>query len=123
MPPRPFPYPISSGIDACSVHRIASILRSPDLTNRWARRVFTRLEWPGLWSRFLETQRALAASGGSHWRQSVLDNQLAKIRHPSIVDESVWMLPRLSVNAPHDTVRPLEDQVSFMGLARHLAGR
>lgn len=56
MVPKAFPFPIGVGTDICQIHRIAAILRRRETRERWARKVFTRLEWPSLWRAFQRCQ-------------------------------------------------------------------
>ena len=51
MAPRPFPFPLSTGVDVCYVNRIAGILRRDETRDRWIQKVFTRLEWPEMCDR------------------------------------------------------------------------
>ena len=51
MPPRPFPFPLGVGVDACRTDRMLDILENDARLNRWAKRVFTRLEWPWVYKR------------------------------------------------------------------------
>ena len=46
MPPKPFPFPLGIGIDIVKISRLAGILKDEKRFNQWARRVFSRLEWP-----------------------------------------------------------------------------
>lgn len=52
MPPKPFPYPIGIGIDVCQPIRIMKMLTDSRTLNHWLMKVFNRLEWPALISRF-----------------------------------------------------------------------
>ena len=51
MPPKPFPFPLGVGIDVCQTERILNIIEDGDRLNRWARRIFTRLEWPWIYQK------------------------------------------------------------------------
>lgn len=49
MPPKPFPFLFGIGIDIARIARFTRLLeRSDQDFLRWARRIFTRLEWPAL---------------------------------------------------------------------------
>lgn len=48
MSSKPFPFPLGIGVDLCKINRIAALLRQEHVRNRWARKVFTRLEWVAL---------------------------------------------------------------------------
>ncbi|MCJ1230951.1 hypothetical protein MMC12_007625 [Toensbergia leucococca] len=52
MPPKPFPFPIGVGVDICRVARVRKIIEDDLKVNRWARKFFTRLEWPRLLREF-----------------------------------------------------------------------
>lgn len=112
MAPKPFPFPIGVGVDICRIDRIAAILREENTRNRWARRVFTRLEWPALMSKFKNANR--------------VDRKPHKQEK-----NSPWMLPKLTA---HSSILDNEDQTAFWSaiaddrsvlgrLARYLAGR
>ena len=63
MAPKPFPYPIGLGIDICHIPRLSGLLgRQDDYVTLWARKVFTRLEWPHLWLRFHEAHMQRSSS-------------------------------------------------------------
>ena len=51
MGPKPFPFSIGIGTDICQVSRIRHIAADASLLNSWARKVFTRHEWPTLYHR------------------------------------------------------------------------
>ena len=51
MPPNPFPFPFGVGIDTCRVERILNIMKEEARFNHWARKIFTRLEWPWIYKR------------------------------------------------------------------------
>ena len=123
MPPKPFPFPIGVGVDICRVNRIAALLRKEHIRNIWARKVFTRLEWPAVCRRFQRTNRSEAESVGDSERaqDTVTDKR--------DVTEETWKLPNLS---KHSEV--LEDETAFWStiadgrsklstLAQYLAGR
>ncbi|KAL8656831.1 MAG: hypothetical protein Q9226_002523 [Calogaya cf. arnoldii] len=64
MAPKPFPFPVGVGVDICHLKRFFRILnsRQDDNATRWAKKVFTRQEWPGIWQSF---HRAVASSDAS----------------------------------------------------------
>ena len=51
MPPKPFPLGLRVGTDICRVSRLAGIASSVNRLNSWARKTFTRIEWPALYER------------------------------------------------------------------------
>lgn len=51
MGPKPFPFSIGIGTDICQVSRVRHIAADVTLWNSWARKVFTRHEWPTLYQR------------------------------------------------------------------------
>lgn len=64
MAPKPFPYPIGVGVDICHIPRLHNIVgKRSDYVTRWARKIFTRLEWPHLWQKFYESNIPRASSG------------------------------------------------------------
>ena len=120
--PKPFPFPIGIGTDVCQINRIADILRDEYKRNRWARKLFTRLEWPAL----CETlQRA-------EGQAEVRSDQRLENEEPAIAkdyDNEIWMLPRLSRSSPifeddNSYWSAIADQRSPIGkMVRRLAGR
>ena len=60
MGPKPFPFSIGVGTDICQVSRVRHIAANGTLLNSWARKVFTRHEWPTLYKKI--------ASGGTEAR-------------------------------------------------------
>ncbi|KAF6234562.1 hypothetical protein HO173_007188 [Letharia columbiana] len=129
MAPKPFPFPISIGIDVCRVNRIAAILRHEQTRNRWARKIFTRLEWPALCRRLQRVEKAIGEPVGQADAaiDPKLDNENQAI--DSNYDNAIWMLPRLSgysstFEDEHSYWSAIADERSALGgLARHLAGR
>ena len=131
MVPKPFPFQIGVGVDICRINRIASILRPVSTRNRWARRVFTRLEWPALCRRF---DCAANAKKECDEESEVLKNRSdrnGKLDHADKIDSAAWMLPSLS---PYSSILEDEDETAYWSaiaddrsalgvLARHLAGR
>ena len=127
--PKPFPFPIGIGIDVCRVNRIAAILRHEHSRNRWARKIFTRLEWPALCRRLqrVETVTEEPAARADEASGQKLENE--DHSNAKYYDKGIWMLPKLSGN-----LSILEDETSYWSaiadersglgsLARHLAGR
>lgn len=131
MIPKPFPFPIEVGVDICRTARIASLLRQERTRNRWAQRVFTRLEWPALVRRF---QRVDRADGETYSQAQNRQQQLKHARQGSGEDigdmeQDIWMLPKLSTlksifENQEAYWSVIGDDRSRLGiLARHLAGR
>lgn len=87
MVPKAFPYPIGVGTDICQVHRIASFLRRRDIRERWARRVFTRLEWPSLWRAF---KRCHLSVVDRHGRTISKDHHVPIRKHTAYNIAGVW---------------------------------
>ena len=125
MAPKPFPYPLGIGIDVCKVARIARVLRSTGLRNQWARRVFTRLEWPDVCRYFEKTRISMTDDAGN---TRVIGRE-ANAYHPS-----GWMLPPIPTRWLHDVdnvplsktaldERLSDDRTPVVLLARYLAGR
>lgn len=127
--PKPFPFPIGIGIDLCRVNRIAAILRHEYTRNRWARKIFTRLEWPALCRRF---QRVETAIGEPVEQLDVASDERTEIEDQKIAkkyDNAIWMLPGLSgyssiLEDESLYWSAIADERSPLGaLARHIAGR
>ena len=127
--PKPFPFPIGIGTDVCRVNRIAAILRHEYTRNRWARKIFTRLEWPALCRRLQRVEQAIGEPIG---QADVASDQKLEDEDPAnakYYDNKIWMLPRLSGHS--STFKDessywsvIADERSALGaLARHLAGR
>ncbi|KAI4169866.1 MAG: hypothetical protein LQ343_005415 [Gyalolechia ehrenbergii] len=56
MAPKPFPYPIGVGVDICHIPRLYNLVgKRTHYVTRWAKKVFTRLEWHRLWQEFYKT--------------------------------------------------------------------
>ena len=51
MPPKPFPFALGVGTDICRVARLVPVANDAVRLNLWAKRVFTRLEWPMVYER------------------------------------------------------------------------
>ena len=127
--PKPFPFPIGIGTDVCRINRIAAVLRHEYTRNRWARKVFTRLEWPALCRKMQRVEKAIGEPIGRADRASdeKLGNENDTVAR--YYDNTIWMLPRLheysSIAKDDDSYWSLiADERSALGsLARHLAGR
>ncbi len=123
MGPKPFPFPIGIGVDICRVNRVANLLQKENIRNLWARKVFTRLEWPGLCRRLQRANRSEDESARQSERER--DNTMV----PENVGDNVWMLPKLSkhlevLSDPEAYWLTVADQRSRLAiLTRHLAGR
>ena len=130
MAPKPFPFPLGVGVDICRISRIAALLRQEKIRNQWARRVFTRLEWPALCKRF---EHANCVEGelfkSPNQERNDENNNDYTMRTEDICSNNVWMLPELS---EHSEV--LEDSKLYWStiadgrsklavLAHYLAGR
>ena len=136
MVPKPFPYPLGIGIDVCKVPRVASFLRNQSLRNRWARKTFTRLEWPALWDQFQKTRRVTIEDARhvnrEDWKMDSREN-LSYVQDNGHIDKSIWMLPYIptrwfTMKGSNQSEAAYNEAVSHerspIGLlARHLAGR
>lgn len=129
MAPKPFPFPLGVGVDVCRVNRIAAILRHEHTRNRWARKIFTRLEWPALCSRMQRVEKAMGEPIG---QADAASDQKLDHENPTITknyDNAHWMLPGLSkYSSTSEDAKSfwsaIDDGRSALGaLARHLAGR
>ncbi|KAL2047053.1 hypothetical protein N7G274_001072 [Stereocaulon virgatum] len=126
MSPRPFPFQLGVGIDVCRIARIAALLRQESTRNRWARRVFTRIEWMALCRRF---ERVNQLQAGNSVRQAAKDESHEASVRSKIAGEDLWMLPKLPnlssiIEDPEAYSSAINDARSPLGsLARHLAGR
>lgn len=129
MAPKPFPFPIGIGIDVCRVNRIASILRHEHTRNRWARKIFTRLEWPALCRKLQRVEKTIADPVG---QADAVNNVKLDDEAKTVVkyyDNAKWMLPSLSgysstLEDENSYWSAIADDRSTLGaLARHLAGR
>ena len=122
MAPKPFPFPLGIGVDVCQVNRIAAVICHEHTRNRWARKIFTRLEWPALCRRMQRAEKAIGEPGDQK-----LHNENEAIGEP--YGNAIWMLPRLSGYSStfedENLYRSaIADERSTLGvLARHLAGR
>ena len=107
MPPKPFPFPLSVGSDICSMERIGSIVHAPTSFNRFARRVFTRLEWPSLLDMISKT-------GAKH----LISNRDYAYRLEKRLP--ILYLPTIDIS---NTILTGEEKSNEGELVRYLAGR
>lgn len=129
LAPKPFPFPIGIGVDMCRVNRVAAILRYENTRNRWARKVFTRLEWPALCRRLQRVEKAIGEPVGQAdaARDQKLDDEDQAIA--GYYENATWMLPRLSgyssiFEDENSYWSAIANKRSTLGaLAHHLAGR
>lgn len=106
MPSKAFPFPIGIGIDLIQTSRIESILKDHYKLNRWAQRVFTRLEWPFISHK---CQQHAASLGQTHKTNS----------RPKLILPKIWQNGDTMADAVDTgTLPPLTYQ-----LVRLLAGR
>lgn len=103
MPSKTFPFPIGIGIDLIQTARIEGILKDQYKLNRWAQRIFTRLEWPFISH---NCQQHAATLGLTHINNS----------RPELILPKLWQNTDIMVDA--GTLPPLTYQ-----LVRLLAGR
>jgi len=121
MSPKPFPFPLGVGIDICNVDRIAYNLRFKNKREAFVRKLFTRLEWPGIWRKFLITERAMKAHGRaavSHYQEQDVESH-SKI--DAIDPQSMWNVPSLS-SSP-DLFTDSETRIGFFPDSRSSLGR
>ena len=127
MVPKPFPFPLGIGIDVCKIPRIARLISNPQARDRWAQKVFTRLEWPELCRRMDRVQSTTVtnAQGENPYRNPLSGNRVTHTRESARIDKSIWMLPEISPQCFNwENGRIIYDSQSPMGaLIRHLAGR
>lgn len=110
MPPKPFPFPIGVGTDICHTTRFLRFIRDDEVMNQFARKVFTRLEWPYLYRKFLEVGYDLANEDERSWGD----------------ERPIETLPSLSRFFPprSDPKKALPaPNLQIGNLARYLAGR
>lgn len=106
MPSKTFPFPIGIGIDLIQTTRIEGILKDQYKLNRWAQRIFTRLEWPFISH---HCQQHAATLGPMHTNNS----------HPELILPKLWQNTDIMADvAETGTLPPLTYQ-----LVRLLAGR
>lgn len=106
MPSKAFPFPIGVGIDLIQTSRTESILKDHYKFNRWAQRVFTRLEWPFISHK---CQQHAARLGETH------ENNF----RPELILPKIWQkADTMAVAADTGTLPPLTFQI-----LRLLAGR
>lgn len=72
MPSKAFPFPIGIGIDLIQTSRIESILKDHYKLNRWAQRVFTRLEWPFISHKFQQHAASLGQTHKTNFRPKLI---------------------------------------------------
>lgn len=137
MAPKPFPYPLGVGVDICQIHRIAGFLKREEFRNRWARRIFTRLEWPELYKTFKKTNQKPPARAKKDLNRRTMGNDqradMKALSNEGSMEDAydVWMLPGLP---NYSALLDEKDNNAYMavianensplgGLARHLAGR
>lgn len=89
MPPKPFPYPIGVGSDICSTSRVAALVADPRLFSRFGRKLFTRLEWPSLLRKILET-KAKDLTENIDYRNR-LKRRLPILHLPRIIDSTATL--------------------------------
>lgn len=126
---KPFPSSYGLGHDICHTERLVAILRQENTRNRWARRVFTRLEWPVLISRFLRAGGIETDFVSKEGQRQPQDSEVAdrSSRSGSNNAGAHLMLPKL----PGLTALPKKSEQSGAAIAdpllsklvRHLAGR
>lgn len=129
MMPKPFPFPVGVGVDICHVKRLSSIMnKRDDYMTRWAKKVFTRQEWPSLWQSF---HRAIASSKKSGFPKPQLS--LPKVRTPR-PEKQKSEVDGTPLEAGVDIIRssPIHElppstwslsEHKWRVLAQHLAGR
>lgn len=106
LPSRTFPFPIGVGIDLIQTTRIEGILKDQYKLNRWAQRIFTRLEWPFISH---SCQQHAATLGQTHTNNS----------RPDLILPKLWQNTDIMAGvAESGTLPPLTNQ-----LVRLLAGR
>ena len=131
MAPKPFPFPIGVGVDICHLRRLSFILnKQDDYVTRWARKVFTRQEWPSLWQSF---DRAIASCNASGPPKSQLSLPNFKITRPEKQNAASHKTQRgpeqstdilespLPIQLPPSTLSTSETK--WRVLAQYLAGR
>ncbi|KAI4110543.1 MAG: hypothetical protein LQ339_001409 [Xanthoria mediterranea] len=129
MVPKPFPFPVGVGVDICHVKRISSILnKQDDYVTRWAKKVFTRQEWPSLWQSF---HRAIASSNKSGFPKPQLSLPKLRTTRPgkqksevggTPLEASVDIMRRPPVHELPPSTPSLSEH-KWRVLAQHLAGR
>lgn len=102
MLPKPFPYPLGIGVDLVELLRVRSVLEENSKINRWAQRVFSRLEWPYI---------SLAFQNHANPPNGI---ELTK-RRPQLVLPNVWGFPH--------RLPGKEVPLNTWPLLNHLAGR
>lgn len=106
MSSKTFPFPIGVGIDLIQTTRIEGILKDQYKLNRWAQRIFTRLEWPFISH---NCQQHAATLGQTYTNNS----------RPELILPKLWQNTNVMADmAETRTLPPLTYQ-----LVRLLAGR
>ena len=129
MAPRPFPLPVGIGVDICQLRRLSFLLnKQDDYVTRWAKKVFTRQEWPSLWQSF---HRAVTSSNtleapkpqlllpylqlirSDQWKPSLLGTHL---------EGSVDIAGYPWIHEPPPSTSSMSED-KWRALAQHIAGR
>lgn len=106
MPSKIFPFPIGIGIDLVQTTRIEGVIKDQYKLNRWAQRIFTRLEWPFISH---NCQQHTVTLGHTHLNNS----------RPELILPKLWQNTDIMADvAETRTLPPLTYQ-----LVRLLAGR
>lgn len=129
---KPFPSPYCPGHDICQISRIAAILRDEATLSHWARRVFTRLEWPALVRRFEQAggigKDSNMVTGVRGYQQSRKEDTLAgeggRTQHPPFrMLPTLPIYTQLSQESNKFEAAFADESSPLRGLVRHLAGR
>ncbi|KAL8933884.1 MAG: hypothetical protein Q9211_005529 [Gyalolechia sp. 1 TL-2023] len=138
MAPKPFPYPIGVGVDICHIPRLYNLVGKPShYVSRWAKKIFTSLEWPYLWRKFYEISNLRTPSEISKvqlWIPEVerTMTQTQRTHHASSAAEATHSLPNDTAHNlacdGHADASPLLPSLPVPThhaklLAQHLAGR
>lgn len=124
---KPFPFPLDIGIDVCKIPRIARLISDPEVCNRWAQRVFTRLEWPQL-CRLVEKVQPTTVTHvqkENPYRKTLPEARVTHTRECARIDKSIWMLPEI----PPERFQWVNGKIVYTRqspvgvLVRYLAGR
>ena len=105
MAPKPFPFPLGIGIDVCKSVRIVHFLQSSRLSNQWARKVFTRLEWPDLLRQFESTRLQMVDVTGDAIR---IDRNSMDTRYG-------WLLPDIPIKGSNDDLYGIRSRETVSG--------
>ena len=129
MAPKPFPLPVGIGVDICQIRRLSFMLnKQDDYVTRWAKKVFTRREWPSLWQSF---HRAVTSSNTLEapkpqlllpYLQLIRSDQ----RKPSLLgthlEGSVDIAGYPWIHEPPPSTSSMSED-KWRALAQHIAGR